>query len=116
MVSRKSSLDSKIHWRKKYPEANFVLKARERAREKGLDFNITRDDIILANFCPILGLRLDSSTLDQTPSIDRIDNNKGYIKGNIQIISFRANRMKGNATLDEIMLLADFLKGINGRN
>src|SRR6266481_1415047 len=61
--------------------------AKQRAVKYGLEFNI-----------------------DRTPSLDRIDPSKGYIKGNIAVISFRANRLKGNATLDEIRKVINYLK------
>ena len=55
--------------------------------------------------CPILEVPLEFGTkgnYEYSPSIDRIDNSKGYIKGNIQIISKKANSMKNSASLDEL--------------
>lgn len=77
---------------------------KSRAKKKGLEFNITLDDLHLPKYCPILGMKLDYSTLPgwNSPSIDRIDNSKGYIKGNVMIVSIKANAMKSNATFDEL--------------
>jgi hypothetical protein len=60
--------------------------------------------------CPLLGLKLTYTNFKgNTPanyaSLDRIDSTKGYVEGNIQILSFRANCIKGDATLKEMQLL-----------
>ena len=63
--------------------------------------------------CPVLGVDMEISKLgsknnDLTPSIDRIDPKKGYVKDNIIVVSMRANRIKNDATVDEIRKVADF--------
>ena len=55
--------------------------------------------------CPILEVPLEFGTkgnYEFSPSIDRIDNSKGYVKGNIQIISKKANSMKNSASAEEL--------------
>ena len=52
--------------------------------------------------------KLGSKNNDLTPSIDRIDPKKGYVKDNIIVVSMRANRIKTDATVDEIRRVADF--------
>jgi len=52
--------------------------------------------------------KLGSKNNDLTPSIDRIDPKKGYVKDNIIVVSMRANRIKNDATVDEIRKVADF--------
>lgn len=59
----------------------------------------------------MLGIPLEfsqSSRTDNTPSIDRVDNSKGYVKNNIVIVSWRANRLKSDATPYELRRLAKF--------
>lgn len=93
-------------------ESILLNHAKRRAFEKGFEFNLTLDDIIIPKICPILEVPLILGTKGDymyTPSIDRIDNSKGYIKGNIQIISMKANTMKNAATPEE---LQNFCKNI----
>lgn len=87
--------------------------AKKRAKDKNLEFSITLDDIILPINCPILNIELkfnEGKAMDNSYSIDRIDSNKGYIKGNIQIISFKANTIKSNASLNEIKMVYEYMK------
>jgi len=84
---------------------------KSRAKIKKIDFNLTEEDIIIPNFCPVLNIEIipfDNS--DNSPSVDRFDNNKGYIKGNCYIISKRANRLKSNGTIDEFKKIIDYMK------
>lgn len=87
--------------------------AKQRALQKGLDFDITIDDIVLPENCPLLGIKLqthDYKASGNSYSIDRIDSSKGYIKGNVWVISKRANTLKNNATLEELKTLVTNLE------
>lgn len=87
--------------------------AKQRAKEKGLEFNIDLEDIILPERCPLLGIPLYTSEGQATGnsfSIDRLDSSKGYVKGNVWVVSKRANTLKGNATLEELELLVHNLR------
>lgn len=101
-------------WRSKNPKAYILQNAKSRAKKKGFDFNLTVDDFEIPDFCPVLGIPLElvwgEGTKDNKPSLDRIDPNKGYTKDNVQVISWRANNLKSNGTLDEFILLVEFLK------
>jgi endogenous inhibitor of DNA gyrase (YacG/DUF329 family) len=84
--------------------------ASRRARKKDLEFNLTPQDIPeIPEYCPILNIKLEKNNgagpKDYSPSLDRIDSTKGYIVGNIRIISNRANRIKSDSTFEEIELL-----------
>lgn len=82
-----------------------LLSCKRRAELKGLEFNLTEEDIIIPDKCPILEVPLiigDKDNYEYSPSIDRINNSKGYIKGNIQIISKKANSMKNCASYKEL--------------
>lgn len=91
--------------------------SKQRAREKNRQHEITIEDIkaIYPNngCCPIFGLKLEfngSGFRDNSPSIDRIDSTKGYTRDNIQIISWKANRIKGSASLQDLEMLVAYLK------
>ena len=83
--------------------------AKKRALSKGLEFNIELRDIHIPKKCPILKVPLICSTR-YSPSIDRIYPDKGYVKGNIAIISTLANSMKANATPKELLIFAKNIK------
>ena len=87
--------------------------ARRRATTKQIEFNLTEEDIAIPEHCPILGLKLQPvrgvTGRDSSPSLDRIDNSRGYVKGNVAVISFRANTLKNNATADELRAIANFM-------
>lgn len=96
----------------KNPENRILLSAKHRAKKKGLDFNLELKDIEIPAVCPALGipLKFKGERFYDSPSLDRTDNKKGYIKGNIEVISGRANMLKRNASLEELSLLVDYLK------
>lgn len=80
-------------------------RAKQRAIKYNLDFNIEQSDIIVPKICPILEVPLEwgkKGNYEYSPSLDRIDNNKGYIKGNIMVISKKANTMKNSASIQEL--------------
>lgn len=87
--------------------------AKVRAREKGLPFEITQDDIKIPDVCPLLGIPLihgkTQRPTDNSPSLDRIDSSKGYTRDNVWVISFRANAIKRDASPEELMRLATAL-------
>lgn len=92
-----------------------VENARIRAKNKNLPFDIDYDYIrsIIPSHCPIFGIPLEWSArrgskkgaLPNSPSLDRIDPERGYVKGNVWIISHRANAIKNNATHEELKLV-----------
>ena len=90
--------------------------ARKRAKMSGKEFTITVDDVksIWTDVCPILNIPLYKSDIenkhcDNSHSLDRIDSTKGYIPGNVAIISRRANVIKNNGSADEHRLIAEWM-------
>lgn len=88
-------------------------RAKGRANKHGLPFTITRQDIQIPAYCPILGIELKHggslSERGSSPSLDKIIPQLGYVLGNIAVISHRANNIKNNATADEHRRIADWM-------
>lgn len=92
----------------------FLDRARGRSRRSGLKFNLTVEDIIIPKRCPVFNCLLKrnkdaKSPAFNSPSIDKIIPKKGYIKGNVQVISYKANVMKNNATIKELIQFAEWI-------
>lgn len=91
-------------------KARYMLRAaKSRAKRKNYNFNIDISDIVIPEFCPLLGIKLElveSHTNFYSPSLDKIDNDKGYVKGNVRVISRKANMMKWAASKEELLNFA----------
>jgi len=89
-----------------------AIQVRKRAKQKGWECTITHEDIRIPEHCPVLGIKLKNGVgkfCDASPSVDRLDSSKGYTPDNILVISYRANRIKCDANLSEILLVADYM-------
>jgi len=91
--------------------------AKKRAVEKGLEINISVEDIVIPTVCPVLGIPIiiggndDKKYFsDNSPTLDRIDNTRGYVKGNVKVISYRANALKGSGSIEEHQKVIDYMK------
>lgn len=98
----------------KDPRRKLVQLAKRRAKLKGLEFDLDKRDIVVPEFCPVLGIRLviggGSGFSDASPTLDRIDNSRGYVRDNVLVVSWRANRIKVDATVDELGRIYEFYK------
>jgi hypothetical protein len=84
-----------------------IKKANNRSYEWTVDFG----ELHFPTHCPVLGIELDyfaDSRQENSVSFDRIDNDKGYVKGNVLICSWRANRLKNNGTPEEHLKIYEF--------
>lgn len=96
-------------------EVRMYRRAKTRAKTRGIEFSIDKSDVIIPEFCPILGIKLEpyvghSGGRPNSPALDRIDNSKGYVKGNVIVISHLANMMKSSATKEELLAFADWVQ------
>lgn len=94
------------------------MNAKARAKKANIPFDIERKDVIIPDMCPVLGIKLFRESKENwynAPSIDRIDNTKGYTKNNIMVISRRANILKKDATFDELIMIGNFYHNLKGQ-
>lgn len=93
--------------------------AQTRAKRRGIRFDDSAPEIDLPDRCPILGIALSWNArrgvhAADSPSLDRIVPERGYVAGNLRVISNRANTLKNNATLEEIRLIMADLERSRG--
>lgn len=95
-------------------KSKILNRCRTRSVKKGINCDLELDDIVIPGICPVLGIPIKENkgrpgAYKDSISVDRIDNSKGYIKGNIQILSQLANQMKGAASIEELQKFADWI-------
>lgn len=90
--------------RRRRPAHELWDRARKRALRLSLAFNLPQDAIVIPPACPVLGLPLKAGgkRSEQSPSLDRIRPQDGYVVGNIRVVSDRANRLKGALDLPRL--------------
>ena len=99
-------------WRVKNSVSILLYSAKKRAKQKGLEFNLSKNEIFIPNKCPVFGTAFivgNVKKVDFAPSLDRFDNTRGYTADNVRVISFRANYLKRDATLKEMKQLVRYM-------
>ena len=95
-------------------EYRILTRAKSRAKQNNIPFNLELTDIVIPETCPLLGIPIEIQPKKgyhpNSPSLDKIIPEKGYIKGNVWVISNRANTLKNDASLQELELLVENLK------
>lgn len=87
--------------------------AKRRAKVKGIPFTLRHADIKVPEFCPCLGIPLKPCKGypgDNSPTLDRVNNELGYHRWNIKVISYKANMLKGNAKLEELRQIVAYME------
>jgi hypothetical protein len=97
-----------------FPKTEMLRRAKARAVRNGLEFNLIESDIIIPKYCPVFPeielIHNEVRALDNSASLDRIDNTKGYVTDNIQVISKKANTLKNNSTIEDLERLLEYRK------
>ena len=109
----KGTLSSIKEYRHKKPELIMLANAKARAKRLNLPLEITVDDVVIPDFCPILGIPLvvaDGIPTENSPSLDRFIPEKGYVRGNISVISYKANRLKSNGSVEDLRKIANWME------
>jgi hypothetical protein len=104
---------SQEDWKEGY-RRRMVMEAKKRAKKRGLPFSITVEDVPIPDRCPVLDIPLvpwepGKGRTGSSPSIDRIIPELGYVRGNVAVISWKANHIKGGHTAAELRTVADWL-------
>jgi hypothetical protein len=95
------------------PERYLLYSAKRRAKKYGVPFALIPEDITIPKACPVLGTELKrgvGGSTDNSPTLDRHIPSLGYVKGNIDIISSLANRIKTDATLEQVEKVLNWMK------
>jgi len=95
-------------------ESKMYQRAKSRAKENNMEFSITKEDILIPEYCPILNIPIiyhsgSSGGKINSPALDRIDNTKGYVKGNVLVISHLANMMKSCANKEHLLSFSKWI-------
>jgi hypothetical protein len=97
-----SKVNRQQRYRKKNPKIPIIGNARQRAKYFGVPCTIKPEDFEIPKFCPALGIKLthgsNKKSTPNSPSLDRLIPSKGYVKGNVTIISKLANSIKSSAS------------------
>ncbi len=106
------AMGAQAEWKEEYRKRMFEGAAR-RATANGISFYIGIEDIPIPDRCPVLGIILrptepGTGRNNHAPSIERIDSRIGYVRGNVLVVSWRANKIKGDATAEELRKVADW--------
>lgn len=95
------------------PRYQMLRGAKRRAGWRGLVFAIGPEDLTIPAVCPVLGIPIETGEglwRSGSPTIDRVDNALGYVPGNVRVISYRANSLKRDATVDELKALVAYME------
>ena len=109
--NREKRISKAYLWRLEHPERAILVCIKSKAKKNNIAFDLEVKDIHIPKQCPVLGVTLvkGQRRIGNSASVDRIDPSVGYVKGNIQIMSSKANVMKNNATPKELLKFAEWV-------
>lgn len=110
---KKAERKSKEAWINKPLAKRILDRVKGRASRKGIPFSLELEDIVIPEVCPVFGVPFIYGDHEWTYSLDRIKPELGYVKGNVIVISNKANMLKGAGTTEEIGKLHTFLLALD---
>lgn len=124
--SKRRSREYEIKMKLENPIKYLIRKTKSRAKQRNIPFDLTEEYLnsIKPTHCPVFGYELNYTQVAtgkraaQVPvnsaSLDRIIPSLGYVRGNTIIVSFEANRLKNNATVEQLQKLSEFYSTFTG--
>lgn len=100
-------------WRSENLQRYLLDSAQRRARKRGIPFDLSIEDIAIPDRCPVFGTPFEFATSRvsaNSPSVDRVIPALGYVRGNVRVISHRANTLKSDASLEELRAVVAYLE------
>lgn len=97
-----------------HPDCGMVERAKKRARDLGVAFDLEVGDVTIPEICPVLGIPLffrygKKGPCRNSPSLDRLNPKGGYTRDNVVVISHRANTLKNDATIGEVQAVLAYM-------
>lgn len=114
-LNKADKLNKNKLWKEANPHKFLYNSCRQRAKAAGIEFSLTPEDIFVPDLCPVFLVPMKFATRF-APSVDRVDNGKGYHKDNIVVISLLANKMKNCATKEELDLFCSNIRTVLSNN
>ncbi len=96
-----------------------IRSVKSRAKRDKIPFNLEEGDIQIPLVCPVLGIPLfrgNKHLGPNSPSLDKLIPELGYVKGNVAVISMKANTIKNNATYSEILAVGHWVAAQLSKN
>jgi len=100
----------KEEWKNKSFIKKILDRLRGKCKREKIPFNLSSEDIFIPMLCPVLRKPLKPLDYNWTPSVDRINPHLGYVKGNVNIISNRANMIKNDASSEELFAVYNYTR------
>lgn len=104
----------RIHGLAGTPQHDLYVQAKRRAKTIGVAFALTLEDIVVPDVCPVLGIPLcrgGGVHHAGSPTLDRMEPKGGYTPENVRVISYRANAIKSDATVQDLRRIIDYMEG-----
>ena len=105
----------RMKWYAADPRTTMLASARMRAKRDDVPFNLKKSDIQIPSVCPVLGIPIfagNRKSHENAATLDRFKPQLGYVVGNIRVISYRANRIKNDASLEELQKVVAYLQSL----